>query len=478
MSETLTKQNKMGVLPISKLIITMSLPIMLSMLVQALYNIVDSIFVAKVSDTALTAVSLAFPIQNLMIAIGTGTGVGINALLSRSLGEKNYDTANRAAHNGLLLAVFSAVLFLIFGLFFPGLFFRAQSDNPTVIEYGTDYLRICTVFSLGVFGQIATERLLQATGKTIYTMFIQGTGAVINIILDYCLIFGKFGLPEMGVSGAAAATVIGQSVACCMGIFFNLKVNHELTFSLKAMRPHLPTIGKIYAVGIPSILLASLSSVMTFCMNTMLRAFGEVAINVFGVYFKLQSFVFMPVFGLNNGVVPIIAFNFGAGNTPRIMKAIKLAMVYAVSLMVIGFSVFQLAPQALLRMFDADAQMLAIGVPALRLISISFLFAGLCIISISSMQALGHGVTSLIISATRQLVFLIPLAFLFSRTGNVDRIWLAFPCAEVITVVLCIFFLRRIYKHQLVHLRPAEDAAEPTIIPETAGSPDVSAEVS
>lgn len=473
-----TKQNKMGTQPIGRLILTMSLPIMASMLVQALYNIVDSIFVAKVSPEALTAVSLAFPIQNLMIAIGTGTGVGINALLSRSLGEKNYDTANRAAHNGLILAVFSALLFVVFGLFFPEFFFRAQTDSQTVIRYGTDYLRICCVFSLGVFGQIATERLLQATGKTIYTMFIQGTGAVINIILDYCLIFGKFGFPEMGVAGAATATVIGQSVACCMGIFFNLKVNRELTFSLKAMRPHLPTIGKIYAVGIPSILLASLSSVMTFCMNAMLRPFGDVAINVFGVYFKLQSFVFMPVFGLNNGVVPIIAFNYGAGNTPRIMKTLKLAYVFAVSLMFAGFALFQLAPEPLLRMFDADAEMLSIGIPALRLISISFLFAGICIISISTMQALGRGLTSLLISATRQLVFLIPLAFLFSRTGNVNRIWLAFPCAEVITIVLCVFFLRHIYKHQLVHLTPIEDMTEPSAALESDGTPDVSTEVS
>lgn len=477
MPQTQTKQNKMGVQPISKLILTMSLPIMLSMLVQALYNIVDSIFVAKLSQDALTAVSLAFPVQNLMIAIGTGTGVGINALLSRSLGEKNFKTANRAAHNGLLLALFSAMLFLIFGLFFPGLFFRAQSDNPTVVQYGTDYLRICTVFSFGLFGQIASERLLQATGKTIYTMFIQGSGAIINIILDYCLIFGKFGLPELGISGAAAATVIGQSFACCLGIFFNLKVNGELTFSLKEFRPHFPTIGKIYAVGIPSILLSSLASVMTFCMNTMLRPFGETAINVFGVYFKLQSFVFMPVFGLNNGVVPIIAYNFGAGSTPRIMKTMKLAMTYAVSIMLVGFAVFQIAPRQLLMLFDADEPMLAIGVPALRLISISFLFAGLCIVSISTMQALSHGVTSLIISATRQLVFLIPLAFLFSRTGNVDRIWLAFPCAEVISVTMCAFFLRRIYKHQLASLCPRADDAEPNPIPEP-GCNAVSAEVS
>lgn len=437
-------QNKMGYVPVNRLLITMSLPIMISMLVQALYNIVDSMFVAKVSENALTAVSLAFPIQNLMIAIGTGTGVGINALLSKNLGEHDFHGANRAANNGIFLAVVSTVAFALFGLFAPGAFFRLQTDDPEIIRLGTDYLRVCTIFSAGLFGQIVLERLLQSTGKTIYTMFMQGTGAILNIILDYCFIFGHFGFPKLGVTGAAVATVIGQFVAAGLGVVFNLTKNREIHLRFRSFRPCATTILRIYSVGLPSILMASISSVMTFGMNTILIGFTKTATNVFGVYFKLQSFVFMPVFGLNNGMVPIIAYNYGARNSERILKAIRLGMTYAVSIMLLGLAAFQIFPRQLLELFDASEQMLSIGIPALRIISLSYLFAGICIICISSFQALGDGVISLVISVTRQLVFLLPLAFLLSRTGRLGLVWWAFPAAELASVTLSVIFMRRL----------------------------------
>ena len=372
----MSSENKMGVMPINKLILSMSIPMMLSMLIQALYNIVDSMFVAQISENALTAVSLAFPAQNLMIAVATGTGVGINATLSRSLGEKNFQKANRIAIHALFLAFMSFLAFAVFGLFFAEHFFLAQTRDPEIVEMGTVYLQICTVLSFGLFGEIAFERLMQSTGRTFYSMIIQGTGAILNIILDPIMIFGLLGFPKMGVAGAALATVTGQIIALILGFVLNTTRNHEIHLAFKGFRPEKEIIGHIYAVGIPSIIMASIGSVMTFGMNKILIAFTSTATAVFGVYFKLQSFVFMPVFGLNNGTVPIIAYNFGAGRPDRIVKTLKLSIAYAVSIMIAGLLLFNLAAENLLMIFNASDSMLEIGVPALKIISLSFILAG------------------------------------------------------------------------------------------------------
>lgn len=440
------KENKMGVMPVNKLILTMSLPMVLSMLVQALYNVVDSMFVAQISENALTAVSLAFPAQNLMIAVASGTGVGINANLSRSLGEKNYKRANQIADHAVFLAFCSYLVFAVFGIFFAEQFFLMQTDIPEIIEYGTTYLRICTVCSIGIFGEIAFERLLQSTGKTFYSMITQGTGAICNIILDPIFIFGLFGAPKLGVSGAAVATVIGQIAACIVGGILNKTKNTDITLSFKGFRPNMQIIEHIYSVGIPSIIMQAIGSVMTFGMNKILIGFTSTATAVFGVYFKLQSFVFMPVFGLNNGTVPIIAYNYGAKKPERITKTLKLAVLYAVAIMLIGFAVFQLIPDKLLMIFNASDSMLEIGIPALKIISLSFLFAGFCIVCSSMFQALGHGMLSLFVSAIRQLGILLPLAFIFSKTGGLHMVWYAYPFAELASVAISIIFLKHIYK--------------------------------
>ena len=447
------QENKMGVMPVNKLILTMSVPMVLSMLVQALYNIVDSMFVAQLSENALTAVSLAFPAQNLMIAVATGTGVGINANLSRSLGEKNFGRANQIANHALFLAACSYVVFALFGLFFAETFFRMQTDIPDIVEYGTSYLRICTICSMGLFGEIAFERLLQSTGKTFYSMIVQGTGAIINIILDPIFIFGLFGVPKMGVAGAAIATAAGQIIACIIGFFLNRAKNTDIKVSLRSFRPNKSIIGHIYAVGIPSIIMASVGSVMTFGMNKILIGFTSTATAVFGVYFKLQSFIFMPVFGLNNGTVPIIAYNYGARKPDRIMKTLKLAIIYAVSIMFVGFLVFQAVPDKLLMIFNASETMLEIGIPALKTISLSFLFAGYCIVCSSMFQALGHGMMSLWTSVIRQLVVLLPVAFLLSRVGGLSYVWYSYPIAELFSVVLSTFFLMKIYKKNIAPLK-------------------------
>lgn len=446
------KENKMGVMPVNKLLLTMSLPIMLSMLVQALYNIVDSIFVAKISENALTAVSLAFPIQSLMIATATGTGVGVNAILSKSLGEKNFEKANRAAVNGVFLALMSYVLFLIIGLTVTMPFYHSQTSDGEILAYGKQYLTIVCVASIGLFIQIIFERLLQSTGKTIYTMITQGTGAIINIILDPILIFGLLGFPAMGVAGAAVATVVGQIIGGIMGIVINNKVNHEIKLIWKGFRPNLPMIGGIYKVGVPSIIMQAIGSLMTYGMNLILISFTSTATAVFGVYFKLQSFIFMPIFGLNNGMIPIIAYNYGAGKRERLIKTVKLSIVYAMAVMTIGFLIFQTLPQVLLQWFNASDRMLEIGVPALRIISISFLLAGFCIICGSVFQALGNGVYSMIVSIARQLGVLLPVAFLLSRLGNVNYVWWAFPIAELMSLALSTFFLFRIYHKIIKHI--------------------------
>ena len=437
------QENKMGTMPVNRLLVTMSIPMIISMLVQALYNVVDSVFVSQISENALTAVSMAFPIQNLMISVAVGTGVGTNALLSRSLGEKNQTMANKAANNSIFLACASYVVFLIFGLTCTETFYRLQTDIPEIIAYGRDYVFFVSVLSFGIFLQVAFDRMLQATGRTFYTMFTQGSGAIINIILDPILIFGWFGFPKMEVAGAALATVIGQIVAMFISGILNVTKNADIQFRLKSMCPDKEVIARIYAVGVPSIIMSSIASMMTFCMNQIHMTFSATATAVFGVYFKLQSFVYMPVFGLNNGMVPIVAFNYGARQKQRIMKTMKLAIAYAFGMMLIGLAIFQIFPAELFRMFNASEAMLSIGIPSLRIISISFLFASINIISISMLQALGHGIYSMLISVGRQLIVLIPVAFLLSRTGNLNLVWLAFPLAETVAVVLSIIFLKK-----------------------------------
>lgn len=441
------QENKMGVMPVPKLIITMSLPIMASMLVQALYNIVDSVFVAQISENALTAVSMAFPLQNLMIAVATGTAVGVNALLSRNLGAKNFEQVNKIANHSIFLAVISSLLFVVVGWFGAEPFFRSQTDIEEIVQYGTDYIRICCCLSLGVFISIFCERMLQATGKTIYSMVTQGLGAIVNIVLDPILIFGMFGLPEMGVAGAALATVIGQFAGAIAGVILNKTRNKEIQIQLKGFRPDFALIKQIYGIGIPSIVMASIGSVMNYGMNRILLGFTSTATAVFGVYFKLQSFIFMPVFGLNNGVIPVVAYNYGAGNRERVVKALKTSIFIAVGIMMVGLVVFQTIPDVMLKLFDASETMLFIGVPALRVISLSFIFAGFCIACSSVFQALGYALYSMIMSVARQLLVLLPVAYLFALSGEVRLVWFAFPIAELMSLAVCIFYMIKLNKN-------------------------------
>lgn len=436
-------ENKMGVMPVAPLLFGMALPMMASMLVQALYNVVDSIFVARLSEDALTAVSLAFPLQNLMIAVGAGIGVGMNAHLSRKLGEKKTEEANNIARNGILINGIAYLLFLAIGLFAVKAFLQGQTKDPTILKYGVDYLTIISCMSFGLFMQMCFERLLQSTGKTFYSMITQGAGAIINIILDPIMIFGMFGFPKLGTAGAALATVTGQIIAAILAIFFNLKINKEIKISVRRILPDPAIVKQILMVGIPSILMMAIGSLMTFGMNKILMGFSSTAVAVFGAYFKLQSFIFMPIFGLNNGMIPIIAYNYGAKKKERIVKTIRFSIIAAVCIMMVGLCIFQFLPNVLLGFFDASEQMLAIGVPALRIISISFIFAGYSVITSSVFQAFGNGIWSLIISFMRQLVVLLPVAYLMSMTGNVNMVWFSFPIAEIMSVCLCTFFLIR-----------------------------------
>lgn len=436
-------------MPVNKLLIQMSVPMMISMLVQALYNIVDSMFVAQLSENALTAVSLAFPVQNLMIAVGSGTGVGLNALVSRALGEKKSEYASRAASNGIWLYLFSTIAFAALSAAFGGLFFRVQTQNAEILRYGSGYIHVVGIFSIGLFMQMCFERLLQSTGNTIYSMITQSLGAVINIILDPIMIFGLFGFPRLEVVGAGVATVCGQVIAAGLAIFFNLKKNRELELSLKKYKPDGSIIRAIYNVGVPSIIMASIGSIMTFGMNKILMAFTSTATAVFGVYYKLQSFVFMPVFGMNNGMVPIVAYNFGAKKPDRIVQTMKLGIMYAISIMAVGTIIFQVFPGPLLRIFNASDNMLQIGIPALRIISIHFIIAGFCIVCLSILQALGHGLMSLISSVLRQLVVLLPSAFILARTGGLDAIWWSFVVAEAVSAVYSAICMRHVYTRQI-----------------------------
>ncbi len=441
------EENKMGVMPVKRLIVSMSLPMMISMLVQALYNVVDSIFVARLSEEALTAVTLAFPMQNLMIAVASGTGVGINALLSRSLGEKRFERADQAACTGILLNLIHYFLFFLSGLFLAVPFIRSQTDDPAILADGSAYLRIVCILSVGVFLQITLERLLQSTGRTFYSMVTQATGAIINIIFDPLLIFGVGPFPRLGVAGAAYATIFGQMVASLIGIYFNLKKNRDITLSWRYIfNPDKAVVKEIYAVGIPSILMMAIGSIMTYLMNRILITFSTTATAVFGVYFKLQSFIFMPVFGLNNGVIPVLAYNYGARNAARIKEALRFALTLAVSVMVIGAMLFETVPNLLLGLFSASGEMLAIGIPALRIIAVSFPMAAVCIVLGSVFQAFSRSVYSLIISVGRQLVVLIPVAWLLSKTGAVQAVWWAFPAAEIASLILSVYYFRRVYK--------------------------------
>ena len=444
-NESKPQENKMGVMPVGRLLVNMSLPMMLSMLVTALYNVVDSMFVARLSEDALTALSLAFPVQNLMIAVSVGLGVGINAVLSRALGARDEKAVRRASVNGMALLFLCALIFMLAGVTLVRPYFMGQGASGEITQAGITYTRIVLIGCMGLFMQIFFERLLQSTGRTVHTMISQATGAIINIILDPIMIFGLLGFPAMGVAGAALATITGQWIGACLGLYMNVKMNPDVSLSLRGFRPHGETLRRILAIGVPSVVMQSIGSVMTFCMNQILIAFSSTAVAVFGVYFKLQSFVFMPVFGLNNGSVPIVAYNYGARRPDRMTRAIRLSVTAAMSIMAVGCLIFQLVPDKLLGIFDASEEMLRIGVPALRIISISFPVAGFCIGVGSVFQALGYSVYSMVNSLVRQLIVLLPCALAIGRlTGDVTMVWWAFVIAEVFSLLLSVIFLRKI----------------------------------
>ncbi len=445
--QEIKQENKMGTMHMTPLLLSMSVPIMISMLVQALYNIVDSVFVAQYSEKALTAVSLTFPVQSLMIAFGVGTGVGMNSLLSRRLGQKLFDEANDAAKQGLFLAVITAVVFAILGAACAPFFFRPFTEDAEVIRMGEQYMIICTTLSFGMFVQIMGERILQGTGRAVHSMITQGVGAVINIILDPIMIFGMGFIPEMGISGAALATVIGQIAAMILAIVFNAKYNSDISISMRRFRPKWRMIRDIYAVGFPSIIMQSVTSVLTVGVNKILAS--DMAISVFGIYFKLQSFIFMPVFGLTNGLIPVIGYNYGARHKERITHAVKLALVWGVCIMLAGFAVFQIFPDALLRMFKASDDMMIMGRSALKFLSIAFIFAGFGIVLSSVFQALGNGIFSLIISLTRQLIVILPAAYIMSRFFNETGVWLAFPLAELVSMPMAVIMYIYLYRKKI-----------------------------
>lgn len=445
------KENKMGTMPVKKLIINMSLPMIVSMSVQALYNVVDSIFVAQLSEDALTAVTLVFPMQNLMIALAAGTGVGFNVLLSQGLGERNYEKSDNAANNGIFLILINTIIFILIGLFAAVPFIKSQTDNLSIQADGIIYLQIVCFISVGVFTQVTMERLLQATGRTFLSMITQIIGAVTNIILDPIMIFGLFGFPKMGVAGAALATVIGQLFGATSGVFINLKYNKDINISLKKiLKPSLRTIKPIYFIAIPSILMMSIGSIMTYAMNVILIAFSTTATAVFGVYFKLQSFFFMPVFGLNNGLIPVLSFNYGAKDKKRIDDALKFALGLAFYIMLIGTITFELIPGTLLDMFNASDDMKSMGITALRTIAVHFPLAAIGIVLSSIFQAFAQSVYSLIVSVMRQLVVLIPAARLLGQTGYVNNVWWAFLVAEAVSLIASLFFFRKVYT-KMIH---------------------------
>ena len=449
MSTTTLRENKMGVMPVGRLLINMALPMIISMLVQALYNVVDSIYVSRISESAVTALSLAFPIQNMQIGFAVGIGVGINALLSKSLGEGDQEAANRTAGNGMILMFIVTGAFMLFGFFGVRPFYEVQSNVAETVEGGIAYSRICCVFVLGSFMQIYAERLLQSTGRTVLSMVSQATGAIINIILDPVFIFGWFGLPALGMAGAAIATVIGQWSAALLGLYLNEKHNPEVQFGRRYAKLDGKIVKAILTVGIPSIIMNAIGSVMNFGMNQILQGFTETATGVFGIYFKIQSFFFMPLFGLNGATISIIAFNYGARKPERIIKTLKLSCGAGLALMVTGLLVFQFAPDLLLGMFNPTEEFLMIGRSCLRTISWSFPIAAVCIILSASFQALGNGIYATITSICRQLVVLLPAAYLLSLSGNVNLVWLAYPIAELASGSATMFFFIRIFRQKI-----------------------------
>ena len=446
------QENKMGVMPIGKLMVNMALPMIISMLVQALYNVVDSIYVSQISESAVTALSLAFPVQNMQIGFAVGIGVGVNSLLSKSLGQKNQEQANRTAGNGIVLMGIVTVLFMLFGFFGVRPYYEMQSTVTETVEGGIVYTRICCLLTAGIFMSVLGERLLQATGRTVYTMICQSTGAIVNIILDPILIHGWFGAPAMGIAGAAVATVIAQWVSAAMTIYFNLRHNPELSFAAAYFKLDKATVGSILTVGVPSIVMNGIGSVMNFGMNQILQGFTETATSVFGIYFKLQSFFFMPLFGINNATISIIAFNYGAQKPERITKTLKLTCTVALCLMTFGLLVFQLVPELLLGMFNPSETFLTIGKAALRTISWSFPIASICIALTACFQALGNGIYSTIVSICRQMLVLLPAAYLLSLTGQVNAVWLAYPVAEVASGTVTLLLFRRIYRQKIAPL--------------------------
>lgn len=461
-SKSPLQENKMGIMPIPKLLYSMALPMILSMLVQALYNVIDSVYVSQVSESAVTALALAFPIQNLQIGFATGVAVGVNALLSKSLGQGNQEQANHAAGNGIVLMLISVAVFMLFGFFGAAPYFAMQSDVAETVQGGTAYTSICCIFCLGIFTEVLCERLLQASGRTVYTLYTQGTGAIINILLDPVFIFGRFGIPAMGVAGAAVATVIGQSVAALMAICFNIKRNDDVQFSLEYLKPAGQIIRPILTVGIPSVVMMAIGSVMTFGMNQILLSFsgsGETAAGVFGIYFKLQSFFFMPIFGLNNAAISIVAFNYGARKPHRITSTLKLSVLTALGITTLGLLAFELIPGVLLNIFHPSADFLSMGCSALRIIGLCLPVASICIALGASFQALGNGIYSTIVSLCRQLLVLLPAAYLLSLTGQVNNVWWSFPIAEIASLTFTLIFFTKIYRDKLKPLFDAPKTA-------------------
>ncbi len=449
MQNNTLKENKMGVMPVGKLLVNMALPMIISMLVQALYNVIDSIYVSQVSESAVTALGLAFPVQNLQIGFAVGIGVGVNSLLSKSLGQRDQEAANRAAGNGIFLMLLVTVGFVIFGIFGVRPYYEMQSTVTETVEGGISYTSICCIGTLGVFMGILCERLLQATGRTMHTMITQSTGAIVNIILDPILIHGWLGLPAMGITGAAVATVIGQWTSGLLALYFNIKFNSDLQLGVKYLKPHLATIGQILTVGVPSIIMNGIGSFMNFSMNQILQGFSETATSVFGIYFKIQSFFFMPLFGINNATISIIAFNYGARKPERIVKTLKISVGSALVLMFSGLAVFQLAPDLLLGLFNPSDEFLVIGRAALRTISWSFPIAAVCISLSSCFQALGNGIYSTITSICRQMLVLLPVAYLLSLTGDVSKVWLAYPIAELASGTVTAILFTRIFRQKI-----------------------------
>ena len=449
-TKTLPRGNKMGTWPIGKLLINMALPLVISMLVQALYNVVDSIYISRISESAVTALSLAFPIQNLLIGCATGVGVGVNSLLSKSLGEQNYERANRTAGNGVGLSCLFSALFVVFGLFFARPFFATQTTVTETLEGGSIYLAIVTIGSIGIFIEILFERLLQASGNAFQSMITQTVGAVTNIILDPILIFGWFGLPEMGIAGAALATVIGQWLAAILAMALNLRYNRELKeLCRRHLKPDGYVIRTILNVCIPSIIMVGIGSVMNFGVNQILQGFSETATGVFGIYFKLQSFFFMPLFGINNAVISIVAFNYGARNPDRMLKTVKTASIAGLAIMLTGLAIFQFIPEVLLSIFDPSEEFMHMAVEALRTISWCFPVAAVCIILGSTFQALGTGIYSTIVSLCRQLIVLLPAAYLLSLSGVVTRVWWAWPIAESMGLTMTVLLFLRNYRQRI-----------------------------